>query len=224
MTDHVRFAVYYLPPAGPLARFGAGWLGWDAARGAAAEQPDLPGIERITAAPRRYGFHATLKPPFRLAEGRRRAGLAQAVADLAARTPPARCAGLRLGRLGRFLALVPEGDAAELGRVAAACVADLDGFRAPPSAAELERRRKARLSDRQEALLARWGYPHVMEAFRFHMTLTGSLPEADLPAIEAALAGRLPDLPAPFVLDRIALVGERGDGMFEELGRYALTG
>src|SRR6056297_1726408 len=64
-----RFAIYYLPPAGPLAEFGARWLGWDVENGRALRQPDLPGLEGITKAPRKYGFHGTLKPPFRLAQG-----------------------------------------------------------------------------------------------------------------------------------------------------------
>ena len=67
-----RYAIYYLPPAGALADFGARWLGWDVRRGAAAVQLDLPGLRDATEAPRKYGFHGTLKPPFRLAEGQER--------------------------------------------------------------------------------------------------------------------------------------------------------
>jgi len=44
------------------------------------------------------------------------------------------------------------------------------------AAAELARRRTLRLTAEQDAMLARWGYPYVLEDFRFHMTLTGSLP------------------------------------------------
>ena len=219
-----RYAIYYLPPAGALADFGARWLGWDVRRGAAAVQLDLPGLRDATEAPRKYGFHGTLKPPFRLAEGQDFDALRDAVAALAATLASARCGGLALVPLGRFLALVPEGDAEGIGRVAAACVRDLDGFRAPPSDAELARRRAAQLSPRQEAHLSRWGYPYVMEDFRFHLTLTGRLPRADIGAWTDTLRQHLPPLPAPFVLDRIALVGERTEGGFALIEDHALTG
>ena len=221
---HARFALYYLPPAGELASFGAGWLGWDVLTGREAVQPDLDGIDAITATPRRYGFHATLKPPFRLAEHATRDALEEAIVGLAGRVAAASCAGLSLSRLGRFLALTPAGDADGIARVAAACVDGLDGFRAQPPEAELDRRRGRGLSPRQEALLMRWGYPYVMEEFRFHMTLTGSLPAGSLDGWTDALSQRLPDLPRPFVLDEIALVGERADGRFELLRRFGLTG
>ncbi|MCU0855258.1 MAG: DUF1045 domain-containing protein, partial [Rhodobacteraceae bacterium] len=68
---------------------------------------EVEGAEEITATPRRYGFHATLKPPFRLAEGRSAEELRAAVAELAAATSAIRGARLHLQRLGPFLALVP---------------------------------------------------------------------------------------------------------------------
>ncbi|WP_238367785.1 DUF1045 domain-containing protein [Mesobacterium pallidum] len=222
--SYTRFAIYYLPPAGPLAAFGASWLGWDVESGAPVDHWDVPGIDDVTMTPRKYGFHGTLKPPFRLADGRSPEGLAEAVAAMAAACAPARAEGLALTALGRFLALTPVGDVSGVARVAATSVRDLDAFRAPAPEAELERRRKAGLSERQEANLQAWGYPYVMEDFRFHLTLTGRLPKPELPAWMAEASGLLPDLPAPFVLDAVALVGERSDGRFELIQRYALTG
>jgi hypothetical protein len=131
---------------------------------------------------------------------------------------------LQLATLGRFLALTPRGDAAALSRVAAACVRGLDPLRAPPDPDELARRRKSNLSPRQEDMLQRWGYPHVMEDFRFHMTLTGRLPKSEVAHWSAMAQQHLPDLPAPFVIDQIALCGERADGRFELIRRYALKG
>ena len=216
-----------MPPPGPLARFGAAWLGWDMARAEPVVQPDVPGLDlpRITAGPRRYGLHATLKAPFRLAEGRSGEELAEAVAELAARLAPARAQAMVLARLGRFLALVPEGDAGALGVVAAAAVAGLDGFRAAPSEAELARRRAGGLSPNQEAMLLRWGYPHAMGTFRLHVTLTGPLAPGEAEAVEAALVPRLAALPLrPFALDAIAHVAEGADGRFRLLRRYPLSG
>ena len=219
-----RYAVYYTA-TGALAGFGASWLGWDIATDAAVPQPDVAGIDAITALPSRYGFHATLKPPFRLADDATPEALDAAVGDLAARLAIAMTPGLRLDRIGGFLALVPVGDALGIDFVAGACVRDLDRFRAPTTDAELTRRRAAGLTEAQDAHLVRWGYPYVMEAFRFHMTLTGPLPEARIAAVEADLAGRLVDcLPDPFRMDALSLVGEGADGRFRLIHRYTLAG
>jgi hypothetical protein len=137
---------------------------------------------------------------------------------------PAACDGLELRQLGRFLALTPFGPLDGLQLIAEACVRDLDGFRAPAAEAELARRRKAGLSTRQELLLAQWVYPYVFEEFRFHMTLSGGLPKEDLRGWSDTMQVHLPDLPAPFVVDQIALCGERQDGRFELIHRYTLTG
>jgi hypothetical protein len=219
-----RFAIYYLPPEGALADFGASWLGWDAALALRAVQSGLPGLDDITTTPRKYGFHGTLKPPFRLANGCNLNSLSSAVAQMAASCARAQCDGLELSCLGRFLALTPVGDASDIARVAATCVSELDQFRATPDEAELARRRKSRLSERQQALLARWGYPYVMDQFKFHMTLTGRLPIADIGYWTDTVQAHLPQLPEPFVIQEVALVGERSDGNFELINRYALTG
>lgn len=221
--SYTRFAIYYMPPAGPLATFGAEWLGWDVITGSAASLPDVPGLDDITMTPRKYGFHGTLKPPFRLVDGTDQEGLQQAVAKMAVDCAPAQCDGLALTGLGRFLALTPMGDSTEIARVAATCVEALDAFRAPPSDAELARRRQANLSARQDALLQRWGYPYVMEEFQFHLTLTGRLPADMLAQWTDTLRAHLPALPTPFVMDEVALVGERQDGKFELIQRYTLA-
>ncbi|MBP0484433.1 DUF1045 domain-containing protein [Sagittula salina] len=222
MSHHSRFAVYYMPPAGPLADFGARWLGWDAQ--AARALPQDAGRAALTETPRKYGFHATLKPPFVLAPGTDRQSLHAALTALAARTAPAQAPGLALTRLGRWFALTPAGDTVGISRVAAACVTELDTFRAPTTEADLARRRKAGLTPAQEAHLARWGYPYVLDQFRFHLTLTGKCAREDLDDAESAIRAALPPLPQPFAVPEVCLCGERDDGRFELLHRYALTG
>ena len=222
--SYTRFAIYYVPPKGDLAKAGAAWLGWDIATGRDVSQPDVPGLRDITVTPQKYGFHGTLKPPFRLKDGAMIQDLESATSTLAASLASATCEGLDLTVLGHFLALTPRGDLGALRRIANACVRELDGFRAPASDAELARRRKAGLTPLQETLLTQWGYPYVMEAFKFHLTLTGRLPEDAIPKWCARVQSHLPELPAPFVVDQIALCGERVDGRFEVLHRYALAG
>jgi len=223
-----RYAIYYAPPAtADWSRFAASWLGWDMETGAELPHPDIAGLDvaEITAVPRKYGLHATMKPPMRLAKGQTQAALEDACAALAERQQPVTLDGLQLARLGRFLALRPVGDETALNALASACVRDLDPFRAPAPEAELARRRAAGLSAEQDENLSRWGYPYVLGQFRFHITLTGKLPKPQLPLVEDALASHLlPLLPEPFEIRDLALMGEAEDGQFHLIHRYALSG
>lgn len=177
-----RYALFYAPrPDSLLWRFGSSWLGRCAATGVALPQPRVPGIDAatlraLTAAPRRYGFHGTLKSPFRLARGARRDDLVAALERFCAKQVSICVPRLELAELDGFLALVPATREPRLDALAAGCVRGLDRFRAPPTTAEVARRRRtAALSSREEFLLRRWGYPYVLERFRFHLTLTGPL-------------------------------------------------
>ena len=227
MSRFQRYAVYVMPD-GPLARFGAAWLGWDALSGRPVDHPVVAGLPRplaeITATPRKYGLHATIKPPFRLAEGTTLAALMADLAGLCDRQGPVTLDGLRLTRLGSFLALTPAGDTTALHALAARAVTDLDRHRAPLTAADLARRRAgAALTPAQEENLTRWGYPYVLDQFRFHITLTGSLPKPEATAVEAALAPHLaPLLQGPCTIDSLCLLGEDGAGLFHLIHRYPL--
>lgn len=178
MRTMPRYAIYFVPGAeSSLYRFGASALGYDSYTG---EARSIDGAaddwNDITREPGVYGFHATLKPPFALADGRDEASLARAVAGFAADHAAVVIGELRVSEVGSFVALVPETPRPALNALAEACVRDFDRFRAPMSEQELARRLTPGLSDRQIVNLARWGYPYVCEDFRFHMTLTGTLP------------------------------------------------
>lgn len=222
--SYTRFALYAVPDQDWLADFGAKWLGWDLRDGDAVGQFPIAGLDDVTVTPRKYGFHGTIKPPFRLADGETLEGLQQAVGALSALLPAAPTMGLQVEGLSGFLALRPLGETEALHDVAARCVTALDRFRAPASADELARRRAAGLTDRQEDNLIRWGYPYVLDDFRFHFTLTGKLDADALAHWYAEASARLPEQPIPFALSRLALVGERRDGHFETLDHYTLTG
>jgi len=89
----------------------------------------------------------------------------------------------------------------------------------------LEKRRRSRLSERQEHLLQSFGYPYVMEQFHFHITLTGPLDSPVLDAVEKFLGVHFANhIGQPLAIDELALVGEDADGMFHLLHRYTLTG
>lgn len=222
MRQFSRYAIYYAPAPGPFARAAAAWLGRDPETGHAVPQPPVPDLATRTAEPRRYGFHATLKAPFRLAEGVDFPALCAATRALAARLEPVSLPGLRLADLHGFLALVPEGDPAALNALAAEVVVALDPLRAPLTQAEIARRHPERLSPRQRALLDRHGYPFVLDEFVFHLTLSDPLPDpgALRPAAEAHFA---PHLPRPFVVDALCVFGQAEGGAFHLLHRAPLS-
>jgi putative phosphonate metabolism protein len=225
----MRYAVYFAPPAGSaLAGFGARILGRDAYDDSVKEQPHLPGIEparlhEITASPRHYGFHGTLKAPFTAAERLDAEAVHGAVAELAAAMRPFEVQ-LELGSLGGFLALVPARRAPELEALAAACVEGLDHLRAPLGEAELARRRQSDLTPAQDAYLVRFGYPYVFEFFRFHMTLTERLAEPEHGRVRAALAPLAAEVcAAPLRIDALSVFEQEGRGApFMVTGRYPL--
>ncbi|MDB5845404.1 MAG: putative phosphonate metabolism protein [Polaromonas sp.] len=176
-----RYAIYFAPlPGTPWWQAGSAWLGRCAATQVMLPQPVIAGVSgaellALTAAPRRYGWHATLKAPFALKNGANVQSLRDALQSLAQEMAGFDMPPLQAVCLDDFLALVPQGDCNALQAVAQACVTKLHPLAAPLSPAELQRRRKADLSPGQVALLVRWGYPYVMEHFRFHCSLTGSL-------------------------------------------------
>lgn len=226
--EWTRHAIYWRPDPGPLADFGAAWLGWEPRTATAPTPPaDAPAArEGWTSTPRKYGLHGTLKAPFRLAAGTSGAALGAAAAALAADAAPVVLQdGLRLARLGGFLALVPVGPAPALGALAARIVAELDPFRAPLTEAERARRHPERLSAAERANLDRWGYPHVMAEFRFHITLTGALEPAEAAQAEAELGPRVaPFVGRPFAIGAIWHCAEGPGGRFCDIARHALAG
>ena len=189
-----RYAIYFAPDATlPLWRFGSAVLGYDADTG---EDVDiLPALNRawpnwsqLTAEPRKYGFHATLKAPFRLRSGATEAQVLAVAKASAQQTHGCALQGLSVATLGRFVALVPVGDVAPLQALAARVDDAFEDLRAPLSEADRSRRLKSSLTRAQTYYLDTYGYPYVHDEFRFHMTLTGGLPAEMLPAVRSRLA------------------------------------
>lgn len=176
LPPQARVAVFYAPEADdPLAPLGTIWLGRDAGTNDAVTQPDLPGIAEITAEPRLYGLHATLKPPMRLHEGVNWEIVLEEAGRLARAVAPFQMPKLEIADLDGFLALREAAPCMQLQALADLCVAWLDRFRAPAGEEELLRRRAAGLSAAQEAMLLRYGYPYVFGTWHFHITLTRRL-------------------------------------------------
>lgn len=215
MTE--RFAIYFAPSAtSNLWERAAVWLGRDAHDDELFSGP-VAGIDRnrllnLTQSANRYGFHATLKAPMRLVEGAGEAELRGALAAFAAQHEPIEIGRLTIATLDGFLALVNEEDGS-VQDFAARVVETFDPLRAPLTARERAARGATGLSERQLELLDAYGYPYVMEEFRFHMTLTDRLGEADARDIAAAAATWFgPVLDAPVMLDRLCLFHEPDAG------------
>lgn len=221
-----RYAIYYAPAANSgLWRRASAWLGRDAVTGETLPQPHLPELDgvdipAITVDPRHYGFHATLKAPFELAEGRTEAELLDAARAFAAGRPVF-TAGVAPNALGRFLAFRLTDGEAVMEELHAACVRDFEPFRAPLSDADIARRRKARLTPGQDARMLAWGYPYIFDEFRFHMTLTGAI-------ADDALRGRVLEVlrslfqadTGPHRFDAVAVFRQPDrQSMFEVLAR-----
>jgi putative phosphonate metabolism protein len=210
----MRVALYYAPlPDDPLTRLSSAWLGRDPITNAAVPQPPLDGIADITAEPRGYGFHATLKPPIRLAAGTDRTGFISAVRATAAGIAPFDLPPLTVCDLRGFLALRETNPCPALQALADTCVEQLDSFREPPTEDELARRRKAKLSPQQDAMLLRWGYPYVFDTWFFHMTLTRGLSDAEKSAIlPAAVSWFAPALAVPRRVEDICIFTQATPG------------
>jgi putative phosphonate metabolism protein len=173
----MRFAIYFLPDEHtPLWRFGSSVIGYDAVAGDAVAHPALDGVDlaAITREPRTYGFHATLKAPFRLAANTDDKALLAAAKSFAKRERPISIGSLNVRALGSFIALVPD-HTPRLDRFAARCVEDFERYRAPINAQERAKRLRAPLTPRQIYLMDAYGYPYVLDEFRFHLTLTSTL-------------------------------------------------
>ena len=206
-----RFAIYYAPePAHPLWTRASAWLGRDAAAGADLERPpfaelaDLD-LDALTEDPRHYGFHATLTAPFELAPDMSEGDLAAHAASFAA-GQRAFIADLAPAALGPFLAFRPAGDARDVQALHESCVRAFHPFRAQLSAYDLARRRKAPLTPAQDAFLVEWGYPYVFAEFRFHMTLTGRIPDAGVrDRVLAVLTAHFADLAGPHRFQSVAI-------------------
>ncbi|SSC70578.1 unnamed protein product [Ciceribacter sp. T2.26MG-112.2] len=192
----MRYALYFTPPADdPLTRSAAQWLGRDAFSGEtiaieAADAFPAGTMASLTADPRRYGFHATLKAPFELAPDRTEAELIAAFEGFCAVHPAFDIPSIVVGQLGPFFALIPAETQPPLQDFATAVVETFEPFRAALTDADIARRKPERLSETQRAYLLRWGYPYVREEFRFHMTLTGPVEPEQADAMRELASSR----------------------------------
>jgi putative phosphonate metabolism protein len=218
-NEPLRYALYFIPPASDaLTLAGQRWLGRNAFTGAKLEQPCVDGFDAdalaaLTADPRRYGFHATLKAPFSLAEGRTEAELVAEIGRFVSQAEPFAIPQVVVGRLGSFFALVPDDHCEDLQGFAGEVVRRFERFRAPLTSADIARRKPDELAAAERQNLVQWGYPYVFDEFRFHMTLTGRVPAERRDAVESVLLDHFADFHGrPLTIAGLALFREPSRG------------
>ncbi|MFS8183090.1 DUF1045 domain-containing protein [Pseudovibrio denitrificans] len=212
----MRYSIYFThPQSAKLTELGSQWLGRSAFSNDSLEQPQLDALNEerlhsITEDARRYGFHATMKPPFHLASGKSLEDVKAAFSAFASQTPAFTIEGLAPNFLGQFLALTPTQPSEQLNGLAAQCIKEFDHLRAPLSDKDIERRRKANLTPQQDAYMLEWGYPYIFEHFHFHMTLSKQLEdETERKALKAAAEDHFkPVIHQPISISHLALCVE----------------
>ena len=221
-----RYAVFFTP-ADALAAWGSAWLGWDSANGRCVSHPSIADVDVafVTATPRKYGLHATLKAPFRIVQGADLEQLHKAAAKFARQHAAFDIGAMDVRHDNGFVALRPKNTPKELRDFATKTVQAFDPFREPLTDVDIARRRQTSLTARQDQQMLEFGYPYVFDDFHFHLTLSGDLPQQQAAVVIAALVLQLsPIVPTPFLIDAVTLMGEDNDGMFHQIHRYALTG
>lgn len=227
-----RYAIFFAPGMdSPWWKFGTQWLGRNEINNSPMTPADSILMSQdeqlaVTREPRRYGFHATLKAPFRLAGNKTQQDIEMRIQSLAANLSPVPLGPLRALNLGKFVALQPLKSSDELAAVAEACVVGLDDLRAALSTEELARRQIVRLDSRELELLRRYGYPYVLERFRFHFTLSGPVDQPTRQRITQAVATTVAQLnaDAPLMLDRLCLFKESAPGLtFQRVADVVLS-
>lgn len=225
-----RYALYFAPDRDSAWwQAGCVWLGRDPETGRILQQPSIDGLHadlqhELTRDARRYGFHATLKAPFRLHADFTVDALGQALDDFCSRQNELLIPSVQIEWMGSFLALRPNGDQGAINDFAFTCVRQFDQFRAPLNQAELARRKPDSLNPNQLALLERWGYPYTGEEFRFHMTVTDQLHAAHIASQLHAAATEYFQLSAPLILNNVSLFVENQPGAdFQLLERFSFA-
>lgn len=205
----MRAAIYYAPETDDLLwQSGCSWLGYDAYTGATVTQPAIDHLSAHTRAPRRYGFHATLKPPMHLTGSL--ANFERDVMHLAQQLEPVQLPQLNVTTLQQFITLTPTAPTHALQVLADTCVTQLDVHRLPEHPT-IKARRAVGLSAKQLHYLEQWGYPFVMDCWQFHLTLSDN-GAADPALLAAATAHFNASLIVPRRITSLALFIEDTPG------------
>jgi len=234
IQNQERYAIYFaLPTDHPVYRLATLWLGYDVCTGRHIEDfektvyhRDLDDLANFSTNPKKYGFHATLKAPFRLQSGKNIEELETALEAFSKNFSAFKCKPLKIKKIDKFLALMPVKSCKKLNALASECVTTFEDFRAPNTEVERARRHPENLTPNQIELLDKWGYPYVMDEFRFHMTLSNRLKKEDVKVVRKCLKQLFRSfLGKSFHVDQICLFHQSSyHEPFKLVKRYPLEG
>jgi Protein of unknown function (DUF1045) len=212
----MRYAVYFCPAAdNALSTFGNEWFATTSVPGITEKR-----FQALMADVRRYGWHATLSASFELVEHANYKTLHEKVADIARSFTPFDLP-LRIDWLNGFLALRPSADETHVNALAERCVRDLNPLRAPVSEAAWDRRAGG-LDEVERALFKEFGYPYVLDRFRFHMTLSAPATNEEEHALREYLLPKVAERSIARI-DALTVCCEKETGTnFEPVARIAL--
>jgi len=125
-----------------------------------------------TAKPAHYGFHATIKAPFEMAEGKTKEQLFDDLESFCQSKSPLKLPGMAPSSREGFNSLTITDQSPELTELVFDCVKTFEPYRAPIKTADIERRNPETLSAKKLSYLREFGYPTVGDEFWFHMTLS----------------------------------------------------
>jgi len=212
-----RYAIYFAPQDdSELDIFGSTVLRRRAENPADWQHPELPAQfpEALSWAdqikrPAHYGFHATIKAPFTIADGQSADDLIQDLAHFCETQQPISLMGVGPIRTSRYDALAfPEQQPQALQQLANDCVKSFEKYRAPLSEEDLERRNLSSLTTRQQQYTERYGYPYILDDFNFHMTLSGQNDHNDESYLQWLVRLYESMVNEPPILDRLCIFSQ----------------
>ena len=237
MKKYSRYAIYYAPPKeSSLEEFGRYWFGWDPLNAKLINNKhrinylnrfgikNLINIDKNVLIPKKYGFHGTLIPPFKLNKNYSTNTLFKKTEEIAKKFKKFKFYKFKLKKINNFYAFVQNKKNNNINKLSNRLVRELFKFRSPLTKKEIDRRNPSKLSKLQLNILYKWGYPYLMSEFNFHMTLasevTGNKLYLELKKIERNKEIILNEINN---FDKIYIFGENQKGMFENLENFSLS-
>ena len=237
MKKYSRYAIYYAPPKeSSLEEFGRYWFGWDPLNAKLINNKqrinylngfgikNLKNIDKNVLIAKKYGFHGTLIPPFKLNKNYSTNLLFKKTEDIAKKFKKFKFYKFKLKKMNNFYAFVQNKKNNNINKLSNRLVRELFKFRSPLTKKEIDRRNPSKLSKLQLNILYKWGYPYLMSEFNFHMTLasevTGNKLYLELKKIERNKEIILNEINN---FDKIYIFGENQKGMFENLENFSLS-
>ena len=237
MTNYKRVAIYFLPKKNSsLENFGKNLLGRDINKKKKISLTRrqkyfinrgftyFDELKDYCEQPAKYGFHATLKAPFRLKRNVKTKNFYDVISHIAAQHSRFKIKGLKIVYSKKFTLITSRKPNKLLINLENDLVKHLDTFRAELNKTEIKKRIPDSLTFKQNKYLKEWGYPFVLDQYKFHMTLMNqnnnklsNKQKLELEKLIYKISNNLLEF------NEISLLGENKNGYFEEIKRFKLN-